>query len=101
MKTCRKCSEEKPLTDFSKDKKSKDGLDYRCKACNATRIKAARKANPEKTRADALKYYYSNTTKEIARREEWRRLNSERDKAYRQSYCKSNSEKVKSDLKRW
>lgn len=32
-KTCTKCGEEKPLEEFSKNRKSKDGLRCRCKDC--------------------------------------------------------------------
>lgn len=33
MKICRKCKEEKPLNEFFKKKKSKDGYDNICKKC--------------------------------------------------------------------
>ena len=33
MKKCTKCEELKPLTDFHKNKKNKDGYVYHCKAC--------------------------------------------------------------------
>ncbi len=33
MKKCNKCGETKPLAEFSKDKKSPDGLRYDCKVC--------------------------------------------------------------------
>ena len=33
MKTCSKCSIEKPLTEFSKCKANKDGLQNKCKLC--------------------------------------------------------------------
>ncbi|GAH40943.1 unnamed protein product, partial [marine sediment metagenome] len=32
-KRCTKCGEEKPLTEFHKNKYNKDGLTYSCKAC--------------------------------------------------------------------
>ena len=34
-KKCRKCKIEKPLTEFSKRKALKDGLQYKCKACQS------------------------------------------------------------------
>lgn len=34
-KTCPNCGFEKPPAEFSKDKRNKDGLQPRCKACNA------------------------------------------------------------------
>lgn len=33
MKRCTKCGQDKPLTDFHKNKRSKDGLQYWCKPC--------------------------------------------------------------------
>ena len=35
MKKCNKCKVEKSLSEFHKDKYSKDGVDYRCKQCRA------------------------------------------------------------------
>ena len=42
-KECSKCGEEKPLTDFSKHKHSKDGHAWRCKACASAYSKEYRK----------------------------------------------------------
>ncbi len=51
-KVCGRCGEEKALSEFSKDKRAKDGLQYRCKECsnaaNAPRYKALR----ERTKQD-------------------------------------------------
>lgn len=33
MKQCKKCGEHKPLTEFYKNSRSKDGIDYYCKSC--------------------------------------------------------------------
>lgn len=33
MKLCRKCNENKPLTEFHNNKLAKDGLENRCKSC--------------------------------------------------------------------
>jgi hypothetical protein len=42
MKTCNKCHQEKPLSEFYKDKTSKDGHGGRCKEC-AREISKSRK----------------------------------------------------------
>lgn len=39
MKTCSNCLVGKPLNEFSKDRKSKDGLCYICKECNKNKCK--------------------------------------------------------------
>ena len=33
MKKCCKCKEKKPLTEFHKMKRAKDGLQFKCKSC--------------------------------------------------------------------
>jgi hypothetical protein len=40
-KICKKCKEEKPLIEFSKNSKSKDKLQYACKICDRKRVKKA------------------------------------------------------------
>jgi NAD-dependent SIR2 family protein deacetylase len=39
MKRCTACAEEKPESDFAKDKRRKDGLDSRCKKCGTSRTR--------------------------------------------------------------
>lgn len=42
MKQCRKCGEEKDLSEFFKDRSRKDGLQSWCKACRAAHCKTPR-----------------------------------------------------------
>lgn len=35
MKTCPKCSTEKPLEEFNKHSRNKDGRDYYCRECSS------------------------------------------------------------------
>ena len=49
-KICRICGEEKPITDFPKNKQYKDGYDTRCRCCISVLQKAnyhARKITPK------------------------------------------------------
>lgn len=63
MKQCTKCKENKPLFEFNKHKRHKDGLRFRCKKCESEDAKAKKKENLEKDylgtrlkeRADNLK----------------------------------------------
>jgi len=50
MKICNVCKEERPVSDFSKNARYKDGLLKQCRRCNTERVKAYYKKNPEKTR---------------------------------------------------
>ena len=50
MKTCTKCGEEKPISDFSKRSASPDGLQYKCRPCAKAEDKElydAQKNDPE------------------------------------------------------
>lgn len=46
-KQCNNCKEFKPLFDFSKNKASKDGLQYRCRVCDKTYQTKRREENKE------------------------------------------------------
>ena len=49
-RVCRKCGQEKPLSEFVKDKTCALGYSHTCKQCNAERNRKWRAANPEKIR---------------------------------------------------
>lgn len=87
MKTCSnpECGKTKPLSEFSRDKRSKDGLQSRCKACRAAWDAAYHKANRQIIR-DWMRLYYENNRERIAEyRKNYRRMHakehSARDKA--------------------
>ena len=48
MKKCTKCGELKSLFEFSKHKRHRDGLRFRCKGCEAEDAKAKKKESLEK-----------------------------------------------------
>ena len=58
LKTCSKCGETKTLGEFHKDKSSKDGHCYHCKACVKAKVAKWQKNNPERKKANALASYY-------------------------------------------
>ena len=75
MKRCTGCGKTRPLSEFNKDKKTKDRLDYRCKECHKEyredhkeEIKESKKSNyidhKEKIR-DKHKGYYQKNKEEI------------------------------------
>lgn len=49
MKKCSECQETKELTEFFKNKKSPDGLEYKCKSCKYQRTKKWYKNNLSRT----------------------------------------------------
>lgn len=55
LKRCTECGEEKPVTAFYRNKRTKSGLCPACKACMKDRVRRWRAANPEKARAQAAR----------------------------------------------
>ena len=67
MKECRKCHTAKSLSDFPKDRTSKDGLYSRCRSCVAIEDRARRDRDPEAFKRKAAE-----------RMRKWRKHNPER-----------------------
>lgn len=84
---CTKCKETKPLTAFSADKDSGDGVRYRCKECTSEIGKETRDLVKERERSK--RYYLKNKEKSKNRLQNWRKNHREysyaRDKKYRES----------------
>jgi len=59
MKQCSKCKETKSFDNYTKDKKSKDGLQSQCKACKVIGLKEYYQRNPH------LKNRYYNKEKAL------------------------------------
>lgn len=89
-KTCSKCGETKELSEFSRDKSCKDGLQRRCRACQAAWYLDNRKKVSESRRA----YYEANKEAYAERarrnREDNKEAYAERDR----EYAESNRERI-------
>lgn len=116
MKTCRKCSIEKPLDDFHKNKSQKDGLQSYCKTCMKIDRKAYIESNPDKIREYKKKYilenqekvkqysisrYANNLEREKSRSLAYKLANPEKVKYSQQKYYIANSEKRKAYTAEW
>lgn len=77
MKKCTRCTTEKPLSEFGKDKHKKSGYTSRCKVCMAELAREARADNPEKSRAITKSYRDRNRDKERARYTRYNKQNPE------------------------
>lgn len=51
MKVCTKCKENKPLSDFQKQKNTRDGLRYDCRTCHVKTTQEWYQRNRDKVRA--------------------------------------------------
>ena len=88
-KICKKCLIEKPISDFNRDKYSKDGLRYRCREC---------------TKEEYRNFYYSNVDKEIERQVSYQKNNSEsikknRNKRHKKNYNNNTLYKLKFNVR--
>lgn len=87
MKTCAKCSSEKPLDQFNKNARSKDGHTSYCKPCALAVVGAWRRANPDKRAANQKRYYEKHPEKLAAARrrhkERYPEYHSRKNRGYR------------------
>ena len=83
-KACTKCGEVKASSEFSRDARSKDGLQRKCRVCDA----AYYAANAEKVAAHQAAYRAANPEKLIARNAAYRAKNPEK-RAAQQAACHS------------
>lgn len=88
MKTCGKCGDSKPVTEYGKATNRVDGLQSWCKSCKAAYQSANREkhsissasyyaANREKVRARAAGYYAANKDEYSIRSAKWHAANPE------------------------
>jgi hypothetical protein len=94
-KTCTKCGETKPTTEFYKRSDARDGLQAHCKSCKKARSKAWYEANREEKKASSKAYREANPEKIKARRKAYCEANREKIKASSKTYREANSEKIK------
>jgi len=97
LKTCSKCKEEKPRSEFNKSKANLDGLKYRCRECG----KQYYKDNPEKIKQQRKRYYKDNAEKIKQHKKQYYKDNPEKFKQYKKQYYKDNAEKIKQQRKRY
>jgi hypothetical protein len=117
MKECSKCHEVKPVGEFWKCSKVKDGLASKCKQCykayceanedkikdynkayrkaNKHKIEAYRKANKEKAKATHKAWHEANKEKAKATHKAWYEANKDKRKAYREANKEKRAEWAK------
>lgn len=110
MKTCTKCNTEKPITEFGKRTKSKDGLHFRCKSCRyeegvlyrsrnkekeSKRQREWERNNPEKVHAKNKRWRMANRESQIERAIDWQKKNEERNRENQRQWRKNNPTLIK------
>lgn len=94
-KKCNKCLEVKPVSEFGKESRAKNGYKPRCKKCSNEDLYLWREKNPDYMSLAMKKYYLNNTEKVKASRSKYYSNNIEKKKAYNKRYRQKNLEKMK------
>lgn len=100
-KICPKCGKTKPHTDFSRDKRSSDGLQHRCKACerayyeaNKTKVLERRRAYYEANKEQQRAYSEANKEQIAERMRAWREANNAKIAEYKRIYRQANKTRI-------
>lgn len=100
MKTCIKCLQLKPRSEFNRHRKYQDGLYSICKICHRFAARQWELKNPERVKTRLRAEYLANRAQRIKRAAEWYKNNRERALALRRSRFKRNPSKVTEELAR-
>lgn len=92
---CRKCGQEKPLEEFSKNKECVLGHSHICKQCKAEQSRKWQAANSEKARENNRKWHAANSEKARERHRKWREENLEKARKYDRKRYSENPEKYR------
>lgn len=86
MKTCSKCKLEKEFSEFSKQKKGKNGLRSSCKECIKIERKIYVKENKEKIYVKTKRYNLDNYEIKKEKRKEYNKINKDKINVQRNKY---------------
>ena len=91
-KTCKTCTETKPVDDFYVNRKAKDGRQSQCRPCTKAYGAKWRAENPEVDRAKSAKYYAANRERLLDYHAKYRAANREHRAAYNAQWRAENPE---------
>jgi hypothetical protein len=94
LKTCGKCEQAKPFSDFHKRVASADGLAFKCKACVNIDTETWRDKNP----GAHAEWYEKNKDLKAASFKDWRAKNADGEPARIAAWSKANPHKVNAKI---
>ena len=97
MKTCTKCGETKPFTEFHKAKRNKDGHRFKCKSC----VKKYGQKNKEAILERQRRYHQENKEAINERNRRYRQENKEAIKEYSRRYREENKGLIREISRRY
>lgn len=93
FKVCSKCKLEKSLSEFTKSKHRRDGLNIKCKVCTRYENKQFRLNNPEISKLSSKKWYENNKDSRRITLKTYRDLNKDKLREYFKKWRESNRDK--------
>jgi hypothetical protein len=100
-KVCSKCGEIKPITEFTKNKNSKDGLKCMCKSCAVILGRKYRKDHADKKKETCSNYRKNNKEKIKEQSKKYYKRTKEERKKYNQKWHQENKAKHRAKIKEW
>lgn len=98
-KVCKECGVPKPLSEFHRNKLTKDGREGKCKKCRHTRGQQWFKDNPEAAKRIRRRYYYSEKGGE--NRRSWQKANQEKLRRANRKHYHSHLEHERKRSNNW
>jgi hypothetical protein len=100
-KLCPKCDQTKPVSEFWKNRSTKDGLQPYCKPCFLPYSTAWRKKNPDKERAAERRRRVENPEPALARERRYRESHREECSACSRDYRTRHPDETRALRQRW
>ena len=100
-KICSNCKQEKPISEFPKCKRNKDGLDTHCMDCRNKKNRAYREKNKEKVKEARKRYYESNKEHILEQKKVYADSHKEQKAEYDKKYRQENKEKLRIQKREW
>ena len=97
-KICKKCLDNKLLSDFSKNKNTKDGLQDKCKICVKEYKKQYYIDNKDKILEKGKEYYIENQKIIIDRVKIWGNNNKNKVEQYKKNYVEKNRDFINTKM---
>ncbi len=101
MKTCTKCGEDKPLSEFHNRTSSKDGKKAACRKCSNAASKKWRESSAEHVRAYEKAYREQNKEAVRERTRRWREENAEYCSNYSKRRRQEDPERYRINKREW
>lgn len=95
MKTCTKCNQSLPETEFHKDSRKRDGLRAHCRACESVLAAKYRARNPERVGQRLKEYRAKNREQVLARQRARYAQDPERVLQRQKAYRENNKERIR------